>query len=739
MKVVFMQAAPIPVNEEARLKTVLEYDPTGTFETDAYMPVLELAHKLFEVPTAFIAFLHRDTQVFPVRLGLDLCGTDRSISFCAHAVAQEEMLLVLDATLDPRFADNPLVVGEPYIRFYAGMPLVSPSGHAIGTFCIVDDKPHNAFDEVKQSLLRHLAAMLLDKLELRRLEAAHRAGQVRFENIAATSPDGIICADAAGHITFWNAAAGRMFGYPADDAVGQPLDLIVPERMRRGHDGGFRRVVNLSASRSVGHTVELTALRQDGSEFPVELSLSMWHQEESPCFGAILRDISERRANEERLLRLAHHDPLTELPNRTILHQRLEQLARVIEPAALLLVDLDGFKTVNDDLGHQAGDDVLREVAARLLACVRGTDTVARIGGDEFALLLLGVDSDWRAADVADEVIRAIARPIACERHTVTIGASVGSALHPRDGAMGDELRSSADFALYRAKAEGRHCHQIFTAELRRARAYDSELRRAYDHEEFKVFYQPQIRLADGAMVGAEALLRWQHPEDGLLSPAAFMPSLEQRPISAEVGRWVLRTACAQAAVWRASGLPRFRMGVNLFGSQFQSGRLEQDVAEALTATGLSADALELEITENIILRHDKRLLTSLHTIRDRGVGIAFDDYGTGYASFSMLKRFPLTRLKVDQSFVRGLCSSPEDRAIVEAILHLGRCFGFAVIAEGVEAEQQARRLREMGCDEAQGFLYGRPMSAAELAQRFGLSAICSGSFRSERTTEAAD
>ncbi|MGI4796248.1 MAG: putative bifunctional diguanylate cyclase/phosphodiesterase [Janthinobacterium lividum] len=692
------------------------------FDTDAYLSVLQLAREVFAVPTAFITFVGRDKQVFPVRLGLDLCGTDRSISFCAYAVGREEMLVVLDATLDPRFSGNPLVTGAPYIRFYAGMPLINLEGHAIGTLCLVNDKPHNAFDEVKRSLLRHLAAMVLDKLEHRRLEAAYRSGQIRFESIAATSPDSILCADVKGQITFWNAAAERMFGYTSVEAVGRSLDLIVPKRMRSSHHAGLHRISGGSVTRLVGRTMELTALRRDGTEFPVELSLSMWQQQTDLCFGAILRDISERRVNQDRLLRLAHHDPLTELPNRTVLQQRLERLASGSEPAALLLVDLDGFKTVNDDLGHQAGDHVLREVAARLLTCVQVTDTVARVGGDEFALLLLGIDCDWRATEIADEVIRAIGRPIALEQHTVTIGASVGSALHPRDAATADELRLSADLALYQAKAEGRYRHRGFTTELRRARTYDSELRRAVDRKEFELFYQPQIRLADGALIGAEALLRWQHPQDGLLSPAAFMPGLEQRPISAEVGRWVLGTACAQAAVWRASGAPMFRMGINLFGSQLQIGKLEQDVAEALSFAGISAEALELEITENIVLRHDKRTLACLRTLRERGVGIAFDDYGTGYASFSMLKHFPLTRLKIDQSFIRGLCSSAEDRAIVQAILHLGQSFGFAVIAEGVETEQQAKLLRQKGCDEVQGFLYGRPLPAEEFAAQFGLS-----------------
>ncbi len=666
----------IPLHEEARLEAVREYEPFKPFDDGAYASVLELARDLFEVSAAFVTFVDRAEQVFPLRRGLDLCGTSRDVSFCAHAVAQEDMLVVLDATLDPRFTDNPLVTGAPHIRFYAGTPLVSPSGHVVGTLCLADGRSRNSFPDASRRHLRRLAEIVLGKLELRRMQIAGQASQARFENIAATSPDGIICANEAGRITFWNAAAERLFGHPADAAIGCDLDLIVPHRMRKGHDGGLRRVASGAPPRLVGRVVELMALRADGAEFPVELSLSMWQEAEGVSFGAILRDITDRRAKEEQLLRLAHHDPLTELPNRTVLRRRIEQLAGGTSPAALLIVDLDGFKTVNDDLGHAAGDAVLQQVAQRLLGCVRATDTVARLGGDEFALLLQGVGDHARAEEIAESVIQAVSRPVVIEGDGISVGASVGIAVHPGDGSTTDELLSSADLALYQAKNEGRYCHRVFTPFLRRtvdrARAYDTELRRGYDRGEFEVFYQPQVRLADGALVGAEALLRWQHPRDGLLAPGAFMEGLEARPISAEIGQWVLRTACAQAAEWRRDGAAAFRIGVNLFGSQFRSGDLVERVREALAFSELPAEALELEVTENIMLRHDETMLTPLRRLRADGVQVAFDDYGTGYASLSMLKRFPITRLKVDKSFVQGMCEAPDDAAIVRAILYLG-------------------------------------------------------------------
>jgi diguanylate cyclase (GGDEF)-like protein/PAS domain S-box-containing protein len=723
-----MPSAPIPVHEEARLEAVREYDPFGAFDDAAYHGLLDLARELFGVPAAFISLVDRDEQVFPAGRGIAVCGSSRAVSFCAHAVANEEILVVLDATLDPRFADNPLVTGPPHIRFYAGVPLVSPSGHAVGTFCLLGYEPHNSFTEPQRLNLRRLADLARDKLELRRLQVAGQVGQERFENIAATSPDGIICADAFNRITFWNAAAERMFGHTAAEAVGHDLALIVPPRMRKSHQGGLIRAASGGPTRLVGHLVELMAQRADGGEFPIELSLSMWRDDGVASFGAILRDITERRASEERLFRLAHHDPLTELPNRSVLRRRVDQLADGVEPAALLVVDLDGFKAVNDDLGHAAGDMVLKQVAQRLLDCAGTTDTVARLGGDEFAVLMKGVGDQARADFVADRIIRAVAQPITVGDKTVSVGASIGIATHLAGGNDVSELLSSADLALYQAKSDGRHCHRTFTQSLRKAidlaRAYDNELTRAYEQSEFEVFYQPQMRLSDLALVGAEALLRWRHPVDGLLSPAAFMPGLENRPISTEVGQWVLQTACAQAVQWRASGAPEFRIGVNLFGSQLRADNLAGHVRQALATTSLPAGALELEVTENIFLRGDESMVGPLRALRADGVLIAFDDYGTGYTSLSMLKRFPITRLKIDKSFVQGMSENPEDAAIVRAILYLASALGFTAIAEGIETHDQADRLRDKGCEEVQGYLFGRPMSAPDFAARFGLTTL---------------
>ncbi len=721
-----MRPAPYIKDEDLRLEVLSQYGLSADDSQGDVGPLLRLASSLFSVPTVLLSLVERHRQVFAARLGMDACETDRKVSFCAHALEREDALLVLDATLDPRFADNPLVTGQTHIRFYAGHPLRTASGHVIGTLCLIDRTPRSTFTAENRANLKSLAELVLDKLEMRRLELAKAEGQVRFERISATSPDGIICADHHGRITFWNAAAGRLFGYTPDEVLGRSIDLIIPDQMRGGHGRGLQRVAAGGPPRLVGTSVELPAQRKDGSEFPIELSLSMWTERGEASFGSIIRDISGRRANEDRLYRLAHLDALTELPNRMVLRQRLEEIVRDGTPAAIIAVDLDGFKEVNDTLGHSAGDVLLKLVAERLLSCGAPKHTVARLGGDEFALLLPDTSDPVAAADLAERVIASLSEPFDVHGEVVNITASAGLALYPTHGQHAEDLLANADLALYQAKSEGRHCRRFFTASLRKAavlkRAQELELHRAVEQQEFELFYQPQVRASDGALVGAEALLRWRHPERGLISPAAFLPALESGRLASQVGDWVIRKGVRQAALWRAGGCPAFRMGVNLFGVQFRNGDLAFSVRQALAEHNLPPSGLELEITENIILRHDDAMIGPLGELHKEGVGVAFDDYGTGYASLSLLKRYPLTRLKVDQSFVRNMCESTEDAAIVRAVILLGRSFGLEVIAEGVETADQRDMLIDEGCTELQGYLFGRPMTAANFETTHSLN-----------------
>jgi diguanylate cyclase (GGDEF)-like protein/PAS domain S-box-containing protein len=570
--------------------------------------------------------------------------------------------------------------------------------------------------------LRELAAMVIDKLELRRLEVASRASQARFEHIAATSPDAILCATADGKISVWNAAAEAMFGYASAEVLGQDVAMIVPPALRERLYAAIGPSTADPSAPVVGATTELQGLRADGSIFPTEFSLSTWEEDGARTYGAIIRDISERRRNEDELYRLAHHDHLTSLPNRAVLTRRIEETLAQGDAAAAILLDLDDFKIVNDTLGHIVGDELLQSVAARISACVRTGDTVSRLGGDEFAILLPGVGDPLRATAVAECVVEALGKPFCIQGHDVHIGASAGIALAPTHCQTGDELIANADLALYQAKAEGGGARRLFVPSLRRAalarRQHDIDIRRAIENMELELFYQPQVRLSDGALTGAEALLRWRHPERGVLGPATFIHALESGLLGATVGSWVLETACRQAAKWRRSN-GDFRVGVNLFGTQFRTDDLAADVEAMLARTGLAPEALELEITENIILSHDDAIIKPLTRLRAKGVAVAFDDYGTGYASLSLLKRFPITRLKIDQSFVRTMCSSPEDEAVIGAILYLGQRFNVDVIAEGIETEPQADALIALGCTEGQGYLFGKPMSAPDFTARF--------------------
>ncbi|MGY2049912.1 putative bifunctional diguanylate cyclase/phosphodiesterase [Methylobacterium sp. JK268] len=440
--------------------------------------------------------------------------------------------------------------------------------------------------------------------------------------------------------------------------------------------------------------------------------------------------MGERARLMQNLRQQADTDELTGLSNRRGLARELAALGNRTGAeaadgtglAAMLAIDLDGFKRVNDSFGHEAGDGLVRLTGQRLQAIAGGDGLVARMGGDEFAILLRSVTGPEEGARLARTILASLAEPFRVAGQILHVGASIGVAVAPRPGAAVEDLVARADTALYAAKRAGRHCYRLFDPEMRQARiswtARQQEMPRALAESEFVLFYQPQLRLSDQAIIGAEALIRWRHPQLGLLTPAAFLAPLERSRLADEVGLWVLRTACAQAASWRRWGLRDLRVAVNLFSRQFRSPHVVEQVREVLADTGLPASCLELEITETIILEHDEALLAPLRALRDLGVGLAFDDFGTGYASLSHLKRFPLTRLKIDRSFVRGLPDSPQDLAIVRSIMALGRSFGLEVTAEGIETPAVLRCLALEGCEEGQGYLFGEPMTAELFAAK---------------------
>jgi diguanylate cyclase (GGDEF)-like protein/PAS domain S-box-containing protein len=433
-------------------------------------------------------------------------------------------------------------------------------------------------------------------------------------------------------------------------------------------------------------------------------------------------EINDRKHDQERIYWLAHYDPLTGLPNRTLLAERSRLAISAAQesgtPLAVVFLDLDHFKHVNDSLGHRVGDALLVEIAKRLRAVVRDKDTVSRLGGDEFVLLLPGASAHG-AARVAGKLLDASRQPYQIEHHELTMAPSMGIALYPSDGEDFDTLTQSADTAMYRAKRDGRNTFRFFTPEMQaqsvRALQLENALRRALERNQFELHYQPQVTIATGKVRSLEALLRWQHPELGPISPAEFIPVAEDSGQILQIGEWVLRNALAQLQAWRAQGLTGFHIAVNLSAIQFHQPQLPDLVSRILTETGLPPDSLELELTEGVAVDDPHAAIATMDQLHALGVRLAMDDFGTGYSSLSHLKRFQIYKLKIDQSFVRDLGHDGNDRAIISAIIRMAQALGLQTTAEGVESEAQLAFLREQGCDDAQGYHFSPPLPACAI------------------------
>ena len=532
----------------------------------------------------------------------------------------------------------------------------------------------------------------------------------------------IITTTETGLISFWNAAAAEMFGHSFEEARGENIAFIVPERFRADHDRGMERIAAGGAPRLVGKAVEVVGLHRDGREFPIEIALSTWQSPNGREFGAQIQDISARHARDVKLRHLASHDPLTGLPNRRAFCERLDE-ALEAGPVAVLMLDLDGFKSINDTLGHLVGDDLLRLVAVRLKARLGYDAMLARIGGDEFAALVPDCADPVQVRTIAAALTHAFETDFSVGGHELRLTTGVGFALAPLHASASEELMLRADLALLAAKKRA-PCIRMFDRglenKLSAQRAFQDEVRQAMLQKEWELHYQPQVRLIDNELVGAEALLRWHHPTRGLISPALFLDTLEKHSVAEEVGRWVLDKACAQMKVWRASGVAIPMISVNLFAIQLRSGGLDKIVFDTLERHGLSPGDLELELTEKIALRQDARSLQELRVLRRAGVRLSFDDFGTGFASLTTIKSFAVDKLKIDRSFVGDLPGNRHSRAIVSGVLHLARELGLAVTAEGVATVDQSQTLIELGCVIGQGYLWGLPSADLPSVQAAG-------------------
>ncbi|MDR2838121.1 MAG: EAL domain-containing protein [Azonexus sp.] len=522
-----------------------------------------------------------------------------------------------------------------------------------------------------------------------------------------------------GIFRYVNPFLARQFGYAIGELIGQrgPLDLLLAAA------DSFYLDTHSGADAGVS-ACEAMARRRDNSVFPVRIvSAPLMFGGRAATVGTVL-DLSAQRAAEDKVRELANFDALTGLPNRRLLLDRLQQQVAAAEreaaPFALLSLDLDNFKRINDSFGHRVGDELLCAVAKRIGMAVRRIDTLARLGGDEFILVMPGANAAG-AADLACRLIDACNKPFVIAGHDLTVTPSLGVTIFPQDGKDIGILLRNADVAMYKAKEQGRNTFQFYTAEMNAATferlMLESSLRRAVRNAELELHYQPQINLANGRIVGVEALVRWRHPELGLIMPDRFIHVAEETGLINPIGDWVLGEACRQARAWMAAGLPPLVMAVNVAPEQFRQGGFVAAVAGALAGSGLDPDLLELEVTERTLMHDAEAHIGTMTALHRMGVELSLDDFGTGYSSLAYLKRFPVGKLKIDRSFVNDLEHDPDDRAIASTIVNMGRSLRLAVLAEGVETCEQLALLRTMGCELAQGFLFSRPLPAGEIIE----------------------
>jgi diguanylate cyclase (GGDEF)-like protein/PAS domain S-box-containing protein len=570
-----------------------------------------------------------------------------------------------------------------------------------------------------RELVRALRYAVERKIIEETLFAEKERAQVTLDSIG----DAVMCTDVSGNITFLNSVAEKMTGWPLREVSGRSMAEVL-------------RILNADTRKLVPNPMVLATLqnrarnlpsnsvliRRDGTEMYIEDSVAPIHDHEGQVVGSVLifRDVSAAREMANQIAHLAEHDFLTGLPNRLLLNDRIGQAIALAQrnkaKIAVLYMDVDGFKHINDSLGHPAGDRLLQCIANRLRDCVRAPDTVSRQGGDEFLILLQGVKVPEDAGIAAKRLLKTLSETYFMGQHNLHITASIGLSIYPDDGLDAETLIKNADTAMYQAKENGRQSFQFFKPEMTvravERQSIEEDLRCAMERKEFTLHYQPKFNLVTGAITGAEALLRWTHPMRGSVSPAQFIPIAEDSGLIVPIGAWVVREACTQAQAWLAAGLPIESIAVNVSAIEFRNEDFLENLFAILCDTGLDPKYLELEVTESVLMKNAELASTILQTLRGRGVRVAIDDFGTGYSSLSYLRKFPLDALKIDQSFVRQIADAPYGATIVTAIISMGRSLHLRVIAEGVETVEELAFLKGQQCDEAQGYRFSRPIPA---------------------------
>ncbi len=571
-------------------------------------------------------------------------------------------------------------------------------------------------------LLRALRHAIDRKFMEEALFEQKERAQVTLDSIG----DAVICTDIKGNITFLNVVAETMTGWSRQEAAGRPVAEVLKIRdATTGQTTPNPMAMAIAHGRAVNLPPNCILVRRDGHEIAIEDSVAPIHDRAGLATGAVIvfRDGSVGRAMAQRMAHAAEHDFLTGLPNRMLLNDRVDRAiglsGRHTTRVAMLFLDLDGFKHINDSLGHSTGDKLLQSVARRLVECVRDSDTVSRQGGDEFVVLLSEMQQWEDAALTAKRMLLAVAKGHSIDQHDLHLTTSIGISVYPDDGLDAETLIKNADTAMYQAKENGRSRYQFFEPAMNvravERHSIEESLRRGLERQEFALHYQPKIDLRTGAITGAEALIRWTHPTRGLIPPSRFIPVAEDCSLILPIGAWVLREACAQAQAWMDAGLPPTTMAVNVSAIEFQQESFLENLFAILAETGLDPRSLQLELTESVLMKRAEFTASALQAVRERGVQVAVDDFGTGYSSLSYLLKFPVDALKIDQLFVRQI-GSGDDTTIVTAVIGMARSLKLRVVAEGVETLEEVDFLRAHECDEAQGYYFSKPVPPQRFA-----------------------
>jgi diguanylate cyclase (GGDEF)-like protein len=708
---------PLPLNEDERLRELYDLDLLDAGPIEQVDRICALARDLFSVPVALVTLIDRDKQCFLATAGIDLTETRRQDAFCNITILQDEPLAVADAAEDPRFKDNAFVCGPPHVRFYAGAPLNLAPGINIGSLCIIDMVPR----QLSVADLAHLSALadvIVSELRGRRVARDLAAGRTRLAQAAHMAKIGGYEFNCVSEKLVWDDEIYQIYGIPRESPPSN--DVIVERYDPETREASLQRL-NALFRHGIPYDVELRGTRPNGETFWVRAMAEPEIIDGQLCriFGAV-QDITDRKLAEERMRDLAFRDTLTGLPNRAAFIDKLDVAVKAAENerlrVALLKFDVDHFREVNDALGHKIGDGLLQTIASTLWQEFSSFGTVARIGGNEFALMLRGPEVD-KAESYAAAFIEQTKTLFRGQSAAFPVGLSCGIAIFPDHGPDSEAIIKNAKVALLQAKEQQRGKVVTFDPGMREALdARNTLLRRVWagiESGEFVLFYQPIIGLRSGKVAGLEALIRWNDPEFGLLTPGHFMPAFDDPELALALGDMVLHMAIGQMRKWLDAGVDFGNVAVNLSTAQFRRGDLAEIVLGKLDRGYVPPQRLALEVTENVYMAWGADVVAeTVRTLHDAGVEIALDDFGTGYASLTHLRQFPIDKLKIDKSFVQ----SPESAAIVDAVINMGLSLGMRVVAEGVETPEQLNLLRLKGCDFVQGYIFAKPMEAERVA-----------------------